>query len=164
MFPGVMIRQCVLPGWIPCIEDLRTIADGRREMNGLDIVPLPVRMGMNHDPACRVDGGIDLLPRLEENIRIPKQPVLVRTVDQILIAFEIIFYAEENRKVCAGSCGTCMLVTAAVTLHPVRPRQIPGDTAVSVEDADRVIRYLASIGAGSFSYIDVRIEGKAYWK
>lgn len=37
-------------------------------------------------------------------------------------------------------------------------------TAVSVEDADRVIRYLASIGAGSFSYIDVRIEGKAYWK
>jgi len=32
---------------------------------------------------------------------------------------------------------------------------------VSVEDADRMIRYL---GSESFTYIDVRIDGKAYWK
>ena len=37
-------------------------------------------------------------------------------------------------------------------------------TGVSVEDADRVIRYLASIGVNDFEYIDVRIDGKAYWK
>ena len=37
-------------------------------------------------------------------------------------------------------------------------------TGVSVEDADRMIRYLASIDVGDFSYIDVRIDGKAYWK
>lgn len=35
---------------------------------------------------------------------------------------------------------------------------------VSVEDADRMIRYLSEIGVGEFTYIDVRIEGKAYWK
>lgn len=37
-------------------------------------------------------------------------------------------------------------------------------TGVSVEDADRMIRYLESIGVTDFAYIDVRIEGKAYWK
>lgn len=37
-------------------------------------------------------------------------------------------------------------------------------TAVSVEDADRMIRYLADKGITNFTYIDVRIERKAYWK
>lgn len=37
-------------------------------------------------------------------------------------------------------------------------------TAVSVEDADRMLRYLASQGIAEFQYIDVRISGKAYWK
>lgn len=42
---------------------------------------------------------------------------------------------------------------------------IDRDTAVSVEDADRMIRYLKDAGRdNTFSYIDVRIEGKAYWK
>ena len=36
--------------------------------------------------------------------------------------------------------------------------------AVSVEDADRMLRYLANQGISDFSYIDVRISGKAYWK
>ena len=34
-------------------------------------------------------------------------------------------------------------------------------TAVSVEDADRMIRYL---NGEAFEYIDVRVEGKGYWK
>ena len=38
------------------------------------------------------------------------------------------------------------------------------DTAVSVEDAERMIRYLANQGINDFQYIDVRIAGKAYWK
>ncbi len=38
------------------------------------------------------------------------------------------------------------------------------DTAVSVEDAERMLRYLASIGVGNYSYIDVRIDQKAFWK
>ena len=38
-------------------------------------------------------------------------------------------------------------------------------TAVSVEDADRMLRYLKTIGQiENYTYIDVRIEGKAYWK
>lgn len=37
-------------------------------------------------------------------------------------------------------------------------------TAVSVEDADRMLRYLVGQGITDFSYIDVRIPGKAYWK
>lgn len=37
-------------------------------------------------------------------------------------------------------------------------------TGVSAEDTDRMIRYLASIGVTDFQYIDVRIDGKAYWK
>ena len=37
-------------------------------------------------------------------------------------------------------------------------------TAVSVEDADRMLRYLAGQGISDFSYIDVRIPYKAYWK
>lgn len=37
-------------------------------------------------------------------------------------------------------------------------------TGVSVEDADRMIRYLSSQGVSEYSYIDVRIDGKAYWK
>lgn len=41
---------------------------------------------------------------------------------------------------------------------------IDRDTAVSVEDADRMLRYLQGIGVSEFEYIDVRIEGKGYWK
>lgn len=37
-------------------------------------------------------------------------------------------------------------------------------TGVSVEDADRMIRYLSIQGVTEYTYIDVRIEGKAYWK
>ena len=37
-------------------------------------------------------------------------------------------------------------------------------TGVSAEDTDRMLRYLASIGVTDFQYIDVRIDGKAYWK
>ncbi len=36
-------------------------------------------------------------------------------------------------------------------------------SAVSVEDADRMLRYLKEKGITDFKYIDVRIEGKAYW-
>lgn len=41
---------------------------------------------------------------------------------------------------------------------------IDRDPAVSVEDADRMIRYLKERGIEDFKYIDVRIDGKAYWK
>ncbi len=37
-------------------------------------------------------------------------------------------------------------------------------TAVSVEDADRMIRYLGGMGITDFEYIDVRVEEKGYWK
>ena len=35
---------------------------------------------------------------------------------------------------------------------------------MSVEDADRMIRYLEGIGKVDFEYVDVRVEGKGYWK
>lgn len=37
-------------------------------------------------------------------------------------------------------------------------------TAVSVEDADRLLRHLAGQGITNFEYIDVRLPHKAYWK
>lgn len=37
-------------------------------------------------------------------------------------------------------------------------------SGVSVEDADRLIRYLKAQGTNDFSYLDVRLEGKAFWK
>jgi hypothetical protein len=37
-------------------------------------------------------------------------------------------------------------------------------SAVSAEDADRLIRYLKGQNINDFTYIDVRIEHKAYWK
>ena len=37
-------------------------------------------------------------------------------------------------------------------------------TGVTVEDADRMIRYLEEEDETDFEYIDVRIDGKAYWK
>lgn len=37
-------------------------------------------------------------------------------------------------------------------------------TGVSVEDADRMIRYLTGQGITDFQYIDVRLSGQAYWK
>lgn len=37
-------------------------------------------------------------------------------------------------------------------------------SAVSVEDADRMMRYLASQGTTDYQYIDVRLPGRAYWK
>ena len=45
-----------------------------------------------------------------------------------------------------------------IKMHIDRP------TAVSVEDADRMLRYLAGQGTTEFQYIDVRIPYKAYWK
>lgn len=41
---------------------------------------------------------------------------------------------------------------------------IDRDSAISVEDADRMLRYLSEKGISDFTYIDVRIDGKAYWK
>lgn len=41
---------------------------------------------------------------------------------------------------------------------------IDRDSAISVEDADRMLRYLADKGIAEFEYIDVRTDGKAYWK
>ena len=38
------------------------------------------------------------------------------------------------------------------------------NAAVSVEDADRMIRYLAGQGISQFEYIDVRVEEKGYWR
>ena len=35
---------------------------------------------------------------------------------------------------------------------------------VTAEDADRLLRHLAGQGITEFEYIDVRIDGKAYWK
>ena len=37
-------------------------------------------------------------------------------------------------------------------------------SAVTAEDADRLIRYLAGQGITDFEYLDVRVPGKAYWK
>lgn len=37
-------------------------------------------------------------------------------------------------------------------------------TAVSVEDTERMLRYLASQGINDFEYIDVRTPSKAFWK
>ena len=37
-------------------------------------------------------------------------------------------------------------------------------TAVTAEDAKRMLNYLESQGITDFEYIDVRIDGKAYWK
>ena len=35
---------------------------------------------------------------------------------------------------------------------------------VSVEDADRMLRYLEEQGVAVFEYVDLRVEGKGYWK
>lgn len=37
-------------------------------------------------------------------------------------------------------------------------------TAVSVEDADRMLRYLKGQGIDEFQYVDVRLPHKAFWK
>ena len=37
-------------------------------------------------------------------------------------------------------------------------------TGVTAEDTERMLRYLTGQGIGEFQYIDVRIDGKAYWK
>ena len=41
---------------------------------------------------------------------------------------------------------------------------IDRETGISVEDADRMIRYLKGQEITDFQYIDVRLDGKAYWK
>ncbi len=37
-------------------------------------------------------------------------------------------------------------------------------SAVSAEDTDRMLKYLASIGISDYQYIDVRIDGRAFWQ
>lgn len=37
-------------------------------------------------------------------------------------------------------------------------------SGVAAEDAERMLRYLKERGINDFQYIDVRIDGKAYWK
>ena len=41
---------------------------------------------------------------------------------------------------------------------------IDRDSAITVEDADRMIRYLADREISVFEYIDVRVDKRAYWK
>ena len=38
------------------------------------------------------------------------------------------------------------------------------DSAVTAEDADRLIRYLAGQGIADYQYLDVRLAGRAFWK
>lgn len=37
-------------------------------------------------------------------------------------------------------------------------------SGISAEDTDRMLRYLTDRGITEFQYIDVRLDGKAYWK
>jgi len=37
-------------------------------------------------------------------------------------------------------------------------------SGVTAEDVGRMLKYLEGIGATEFSYIDVRVEGKGFWK
>lgn len=37
-------------------------------------------------------------------------------------------------------------------------------SGVTAEDADRMLKYLDGIGVSDFQYIDVRLDGKAYWR
>ena len=41
---------------------------------------------------------------------------------------------------------------------------IDRDSGVTAEDTERMLRYLKDQGISDFQYIDVRIDGKAYWK
>ena len=41
---------------------------------------------------------------------------------------------------------------------------IDRDSAISIEDADRMLRYLSERGIEAYEYIDVRIDGKAFYK
>ena len=41
---------------------------------------------------------------------------------------------------------------------------IDRSSGASAEDTERLIRYLADQGINDFEYLDVRIDGKAYWK
>ena len=41
---------------------------------------------------------------------------------------------------------------------------IDRDSAITAEDADRLIRYLNGQGITDFEYIDLRVPNKAYWK
>lgn len=41
---------------------------------------------------------------------------------------------------------------------------IDRDAAITAEDIDRMLRYLAGQGTTTFEYIDVRIDGRAFWK
>ena len=41
---------------------------------------------------------------------------------------------------------------------------IDRDAAITAEDIDRMLRYLAEQGITAFEYVDVRIDGRAFWK
>lgn len=41
---------------------------------------------------------------------------------------------------------------------------IDRDAAVTAEDIDRMLRYLAGQGVTDFEYLDVRTDGRAFWK
>ena len=41
---------------------------------------------------------------------------------------------------------------------------IDRDAAITAEDIDRMLRYLSEQGITDFEYIDVRIDGRAFWK
>ena len=41
---------------------------------------------------------------------------------------------------------------------------IDRDAAITAEDIDRMLRYLAEQGLTDFQFIDVRIDGRAFWK
>ena len=41
---------------------------------------------------------------------------------------------------------------------------IDRDAGITAEDIDRMLRYLAEQGITDFEYIDVRIDGRAFWK
>ena len=41
---------------------------------------------------------------------------------------------------------------------------IDRDAAVTAEDIDRMLRYLAEQGITTFEYVDVRIDNRAFWK
>lgn len=41
---------------------------------------------------------------------------------------------------------------------------IDRDAGTSAEDIDRMLRYLAGQGITSFEYVDVRLDGRAFWK
>lgn len=93
---GIAQGKTVPLRFIARVDAFYCVCEGRGKINGMKITDRAEGMRLNNAAARCAHRVMLLLARPVNHFRMPEQPFLVQTIDQVFIAIEVFFPTEEN--------------------------------------------------------------------